>query len=182
MLFRICALDLSCLLFINGRQMNTNKVIITVVAIIIAVTLVMGSDSDEFHVIDAVPASFRGAYVKVFEEQPGDLWPYDDTHGVEFFWLDANRIGIRKWEGDCEYFEVQRIHQLANDELIVFYGQPDERHVAEHRRQFAPRSTGLLDVSQIFSPGGNDVPQRIGKFQLVEHYAGILKPPVVEQP
>jgi hypothetical protein len=150
------------------------------VAAIIAAWLLFRSDS-EFQVLNAVPASFQGFYVKIFADQPGDLWPYGETNGVEFVNLEANRIGIRKWEGDWEYFDIQRVHQLASDDvyadaLIVFYGKPNERHIAEHRRQFVPRSNELLDVYEILSPWGGDVYQRAGTYQPIEHYRGILSP------
>jgi hypothetical protein len=72
---------------------------LAVIAAIIAAWWLIRPES-EFQVLNAVPASFQGAYAKIFEEQPGDLWPYDDTNGVEFVLLETNRIGIRKWKGD----------------------------------------------------------------------------------
>lgn len=153
---------------------------VAVVAAILAVWWFIGSDS-EFQVVNGVPTGYQGSYVKIFEEQPGDLWPYDETNGVEFVDLEANRIGIRKWEGDWEYFDIQRVHQLASDDvyanaLIVFYGPPNDKHVAEYRRQFVPRSTELLDVYEILSPWGDDVYQRAGTYQPIEHYRGLLVP------
>ncbi len=155
--------------------MNAMKTILLTVVVIFAAVWVLGSDSSDFKVVDSVPAGFRGTYVKMFVDQPGDLWPYEEKLSVELIRLEASQIGIRK-HGEWEFFEVQRLHQATDGALIVFYGRPHEHHIAEYRRQFVPRANELLEVDQILTPWGDDLYMRIGTFQLVEHYAGALKP------
>jgi len=165
---------------LNTKTKNAVAVV-AVIAAIFAGWWIIRSDSIEFQVIKGVPVSFQDAYVKIFEEQPRDLWPYEETRRVEFLNLEANRIGIRKWEGGWEYFDIQKVHQFGSDDvypnaLIVFYGPPNDKHVAAHRRQFVRRSNELLDVYQIFTPWGSDVHERVGTYQPVEDYLEILKP------
>jgi len=110
---------------------------------------------------EQIPDNFQGQFVQV------DV--YDQENPVSLK-LGSDYIEIRSYDFDgqiySDRFPIRKV-SITADELIVFCGEPNDDHIAEHRYLIFWKDN-LLHLSRVFTPWGPDNPEYIelGKFKI----------------
>ena len=149
-----------------------SKIITAFLLAVIGSAWMLQQDAEKYEAFDSVPREFCGEYVKIFTDEPGDISPGE--LGVEFFSIEENQVGILGRDRERRYYDVQQVHRLSDRDAIIFYGEPNEDYISQHRRQISFRENHLLDVGELFAIGNDDKYSRLGTYQLVRDYASLL--------